>query len=96
MTRRRINVPLGVFGALCISVSAMLLAGARDWDWLAHSYVAPLIFIGLGTIVLSATLWPDRMATGDAVGSPAPAHAAHAADAGGATGPPRPFPARAR
>jgi hypothetical protein len=38
----------------------LLLSGARDWDWLSRSSVAPTVLIGLGAVILAATLWPER------------------------------------
>jgi hypothetical protein len=60
MSPRRVNPPLAVFGALCVALSALLLSGARDWHWLSRSYVAPTLLIGLGAVILAATLWPER------------------------------------
>jgi|SRR3954452_78576 hypothetical protein len=54
----RVNPALAVFGVLCVVVSVLVLAGERDWGWLADSYLAPAILLGLGGIVLAATLWP--------------------------------------
>ena len=47
-------------GRLCVTVSVLLLSGARDWDWLSRSSVAPTVLIGLGAVILAATLWPER------------------------------------
>jgi len=60
----RVNPALAVFGLLCVVVSVLVLAGERDWGWLADSYIAPAILLGLGGVVLAATLWPaGRTAT---------------------------------
>ena len=76
----RVNPALAVFGLLCVVVSVLVLAGQRDWGWLADSYLAPAILLGLGGIVLAATLWPaGRTATTTSTAA-APAPAAATAD----------------
>jgi hypothetical protein len=91
--RRQPNAALAVFGLLCVVVSSLVLAGERDWGWLASSYVGPVVLLGLGAVVLAATLWPGRNASPGAAEPPRAAEPAWAAPEPAAPEPAAPEPA---